>query len=85
MSTLLATAPVPPDFHSCNSDYSEYRDSFSLTDCVQAEALMPRGTRTLRYHEPAPIGPVIEHDLEFPVVSHVVAWSGVNSLTALII
>lgn len=71
MQALLATAPVRPDFHFCDQGYSYYRDSFQLADCLQAEALMPRGTHALRYHQTPPPGDPHEFDnldREFPVV-----------------
>ena len=66
MQALLATPPVRPDFHFCDASYSNYRPSFSYADCLQAEALMPRGTQALRYHEPSYVD-LAEFPLQFPV------------------
>ena len=71
MQALLAIAPVRPDFHFCDQVFSNYRGSFQLADCLQAEALMPRGTHALRYHQaPPPFDPHEFDNLDrvFPVV-----------------
>ena len=70
MQALLATAPVRPDFHFCDQVYSSYSAAFQLSDCLQAEAQMPRGTHALRYYQARPRwDPQFRpDDLVFPVL-----------------
>ena len=55
MANPLAVAPTPPDFCFCSdffNDPNNYETYLVLNDCVQAEALMPRGSQPLPVYEP---------------------------------
>ena len=67
MQNLLAAAPIRPDFHFCDPSFSFFGHPLRLADCLQAEALMPRGAQLLRYHQPDQEN-LNELDLQFPLV-----------------
>lgn len=53
MANLISRAPQPPDFHWCDSYYSspfETSENILLSDCLIAEARMPRGSQPVRYY-----------------------------------
>lgn len=66
MQNLLAAAPIRPDFHFCDPSFSTYGHPLRLADCLQAEAMMPRGAQLLRYHQPDQED-LNDHDLQFPL------------------
>lgn len=67
MENLLLATPVPPDFLYCDLSYSYFGAPFQLADCLQAEALMPRGDHPVRYHHTDNDVPTVEHDVELPL------------------
>lgn len=66
MENFLLAVPVRPDSHFYDPSFSMFGQPLQLVDCLQVEALMPRGGHPVRYQLPDDNG-LNNHAIEFPL------------------